>query len=89
MQISKENKSHQLSVWQLQIDRVKRSGVNLDELIECSLADDSLSLPCHTMNRQCLSRKIPIEKEKKKKERKKNTDRTQRNLSKIEKMHAF
>ena len=38
MQISKENKSHQLSVWKLQIDRVKISGRNLDELKECSLA---------------------------------------------------
>ena len=51
MQISKENKSHQLSVWQLQIDRVKRSGINLDELIECSLVGDFLSLPWHPMNR--------------------------------------
>ena len=29
-QISKENNSHQLSVWQLQIDRLNRSGRNLD-----------------------------------------------------------
>ena len=41
MQISKENKSHQLSVWLLQIDRVKISGRNLDKLNECSLAGGS------------------------------------------------
>ena len=41
MQISKEKKSHQLSIWQLQIDRVKISGRNLDELNECSLAGGS------------------------------------------------
>ena len=50
MQISKENNFHQLSFWQLQIDRVERSGINLDELIECSLAGDSLSLLCQPMN---------------------------------------
>ena len=38
MQISKESKSHHQSVWQVQIDRVKKSGRNLDELNECSLA---------------------------------------------------
>ena len=37
MQISTENKSHQLSVWELQIDRVKISDRNLFELKRCSL----------------------------------------------------
>ena len=42
MQISKENKSHQLSVWELQIDRVKTSGKrNLGELKECLLVAGS------------------------------------------------
>ena len=36
MQRSMENKSHQLQVSQLQIDQLKRSGRNLDELNECS-----------------------------------------------------
>ena len=56
----------------------KRSGINLDELTECPLAGDCLSLPCYPMNRECLSRKIQIEKEKKKKEKKyeKNTNQT-------------
>ena len=38
MQISKEIKSHQLSLWQLQIDQVKRSGINIDKVNKCSLA---------------------------------------------------
>ena len=41
MQISKENMSHQLSVWQLQIDQAKISGRNLDELNECSFGGGS------------------------------------------------
>ena len=32
-------------------NRVKRSGINLDKLIECLLAGDSLSLPYYPMNR--------------------------------------
>ena len=32
-------------------NRVKRSGINLDELVECSLAGDFVSLPCYPMNR--------------------------------------
>ena len=36
MQISIENKSHQLSVWQLQIDQLKEKGENLDEINEYS-----------------------------------------------------
>ena len=55
MRIFKENKPHQLSVWYLQIDRLKRSGRNLDELNECLLTrrvvnkknSDSLFLPCY------------------------------------------
>ena len=38
MQISNKNKSHPLSIWQLQTDRVKISSRNFDELNECSLA---------------------------------------------------
>ena len=41
MQISKKNKSHQLSVWQLQVDQVKICGRYLDELNECSLTGGS------------------------------------------------
>ena len=41
MQISKEIKSHQLSARQLQIDWVKRSCINLNELNECSLTGGS------------------------------------------------
>ena len=36
MQSSKENNSHQLSFWQLQINRLKKSGRYLDELNEYS-----------------------------------------------------
>ena len=89
MQISKNNKPHQLSVWLLQIDRVKLIGRNLDELNECcswvevenKKNNDSLSRPSYPMNLQCLQRKIPIKKEKKRKERKKNTDRKQTKLN--------
>ena len=41
MKISKKNKPHPLSVWQLQIDWAKKSGRNLDELNECSLPGGS------------------------------------------------
>ena len=41
MQIYKENKYHQLSVWSLQMDGVKISGKTLDELNECLLAGGS------------------------------------------------
>ena len=41
MKISKENKSDQLSVWQLQTGRLNRSGRNLDELNKCSWAGGS------------------------------------------------
>ena len=41
MQISKKNKSHPLSVWELQTDRVKISGRNFGELNECSLTGGS------------------------------------------------
>ena len=58
MQISKTNKPRQLSAWKLQIDRVKISGRNLDELNECSLAGGSgkqgkqlFSFPSYLMNR--------------------------------------
>ena len=68
----------------MQIDQIKRSGINLDELIECLLAGDFLYLPCHPMNRWCLSRKQMIEKEKKKKEIKKNADKTQTKLNVID-----
>ena len=86
MQISK---SYQLSVWQLQIDRLKRSGRNLDELNECLWAsgsrkqknNGSLSLPCYPVNSQCLPRKIPIEKEKKKK--KKTVEKKQTSVTHI------
>ena len=50
--------------------------------------NDSLSGPSYLMNRLCLSRKIPIEKEKKKKERKKeNTDRKQTKLNTLHVMY--
>ena len=42
---------------------------------------DSLSLPCNPVNRQCLSRKIPTEKENKDERTKKNTGRTQIKLN--------
>ena len=46
--------------------------------VESKKNNDSLSRPSYVMNLQCLSRKIPINKEKNKKERKKkNTDRKQ------------
>ena len=41
MPISKEDKLRQLSVQLLQIDRVKISGRNLNELNECSLVGGS------------------------------------------------
>ena len=41
MQIFQKNKSHQLSAWQLQIDRLKISRRNRDELDECSLPGGS------------------------------------------------
>ena len=45
--------------------------------------NNSLSLPCNPVNRLCLSKKIPIEKDKKeeRKKEKKNTDRTQTKLN--------
>ena len=55
---SKESKPHQLSVWQLQIDRLKRSGGNLDELnickrveVENKINNVSLSVPSYHVNR--------------------------------------
>ena len=39
--------------------------------VENKKNNDSLSRPSYLMNRQCLSKKIPIKKVKKKKERKK------------------
>ena len=36
-----KNKSHQLSAWQLQVDRVKINGRNRDELNECLLEGGS------------------------------------------------
>ena len=61
---------------------MKISGTNLGELNEYWFAsgsgkqkkkNDSISRTSYLMNRSCLSRKTPIEKEKKKKERKKKT----------------
>ena len=44
--------------------------------------NDSISRPSYLMNRSCLSRKTPIEKEKKEERKKeKNTDRTQTKLN--------
>ena len=69
--LSMGNKSHQLQVWQLQIDQLKRSGRNLDELNECSWAGGSwkIMIPSSfpailwNVNVKCvMSRKIPIEK---------------------------
>ena len=89
MQISKENKSHQLSVWLLQIDRVKISGRNLDKLNECSLAGGSgkqekklFNLPVWSYE-SLVSVKENIDRKRKKtrkKERKKcgqNTNQTE------------
>ena len=53
---------NKLSVWSLQIDRVKLIGRNLDELNECcswvevenKKNNDSLSRPSYPMNLQCL-----------------------------------
>ena len=41
MQIFQENKSHKLSFWELQLVWVKKSGRNLNELIESLLAGGS------------------------------------------------
>ena len=41
MQISTENKSHQLSVWWLQFDQLEKSGRSLDELNEYLWASES------------------------------------------------
>ena len=50
--------------------------------VENKKNNDFLSRLSYLMNLQCLSRKIPIKKEKKKKERKKkNTDRKQTKLN--------
>ena len=48
--------------------------------VESKKNNDFLSHPCYPVNCQCLSRKIPIKKEKKERKRK-NTDTTQTKLN--------
>ena len=49
--------------------------MNIRDCVEVeNKKNDYLSVPCYPLNRQCLSRKIQIEKGKKKE---KNKDRTQ------------
>ena len=61
-------------------NRVKRSGINLDKLIECLLAGDD---PLHSLlsYESLVSVKENTDRKRKREERKENTDRTQTKLN--------